>query len=202
MPGLTISVAMSSKAPAWPRSRRPNPSPAARSRAARIVIPAHRYRAARKQRTRRRQAGPPQSKHGHALSFESLNRYHRVPFKCCPSAIRSCRTFPAPCPFSGSKISRGDRRRRAGAEPLRRDAATMPPDRPARHGVIRRRGGGGTTTTRHRVRAAGALRRINAAGSHRSDQRTFSVARPIIARISEMIQKRITICGSAQPFFS
>ncbi len=33
-------------------------------------------------------------------------------------------------------------------------------------------------------------------------QRTFSVARPIIARISEMIQKRITICGSAQPFFS
>ena len=31
---------------------------------------------------------------------------------------------------------------------------------------------------------------------------TFSVARPIIARISEMIQKRITICGSAQPFFS
>ena len=33
-------------------------------------------------------------------------------------------------------------------------------------------------------------------------QRTFSVARPIIARISEMIQKRITIVGSAQPFFS
>ena len=32
--------------------------------------------------------------------------------------------------------------------------------------------------------------------------RTFSVARPIIARMSEMIQKRITICGSAQPFFS
>ena len=32
--------------------------------------------------------------------------------------------------------------------------------------------------------------------------RTFSVARPIIARISEMIQKRITIWGSAQPFFS
>ncbi len=33
-------------------------------------------------------------------------------------------------------------------------------------------------------------------------QRTFSVARPIIARISEMIQNRITIVGSAQPFFS
>ena len=32
--------------------------------------------------------------------------------------------------------------------------------------------------------------------------RTFSVARPIIARMSEMIQKRITICGSFQPFFS
>ncbi len=32
--------------------------------------------------------------------------------------------------------------------------------------------------------------------------RTFSVARPIIARMSEMIQNRITICGSAQPFFS
>jgi hypothetical protein len=32
--------------------------------------------------------------------------------------------------------------------------------------------------------------------------RTFKVARPIIARIKEMIQKRITICGSAQPFFS
>jgi len=33
-------------------------------------------------------------------------------------------------------------------------------------------------------------------------QRTFSVASPISARISEMIQNRITICGSAQPFFS
>ena len=33
-------------------------------------------------------------------------------------------------------------------------------------------------------------------------QRTFSVASPIIARISEMIQKRITMVGSAQPFFS
>ena len=32
--------------------------------------------------------------------------------------------------------------------------------------------------------------------------RTFSVASPIIARISEMIQKRITMVGSAQPFFS
>ena len=32
--------------------------------------------------------------------------------------------------------------------------------------------------------------------------RTLRVARPIIARISEMIQKRITICGSAQPCFS
>ena len=32
--------------------------------------------------------------------------------------------------------------------------------------------------------------------------RTFSVARPIIARISDMIQKRITMVGSAQPFFS
>ena len=31
---------------------------------------------------------------------------------------------------------------------------------------------------------------------------TFSVARPIIARIRLMIQNRITICGSAQPFFS
>jgi hypothetical protein len=33
-------------------------------------------------------------------------------------------------------------------------------------------------------------------------QRTFSVANPIIARIRLMIQNRITICGSAQPFFS
>lgn len=33
-------------------------------------------------------------------------------------------------------------------------------------------------------------------------QRIFSVASPIRARISEMIQKRITICGSCQPFFS
>lgn len=32
--------------------------------------------------------------------------------------------------------------------------------------------------------------------------RTFRVARPMTARISEMIQNRITICGSAQPFFS
>ena len=34
------------------------------------------------------------------------------------------------------------------------------------------------------------------------DHRTLRVARPIRARISEMIQKRITICGSAQPSFS
>ena len=32
--------------------------------------------------------------------------------------------------------------------------------------------------------------------------RSFSVASPIIARISETIQNRITICGSAQPSFS
>jgi hypothetical protein len=32
--------------------------------------------------------------------------------------------------------------------------------------------------------------------------RTLSVASPISARISEMIQNRITICGSAQPCFS
>ena len=32
--------------------------------------------------------------------------------------------------------------------------------------------------------------------------RIFRVAKPIIARMSEMIQKRITICGSFQPFFS
>jgi len=31
---------------------------------------------------------------------------------------------------------------------------------------------------------------------------SLSVASPISARISEMIQNRITICGSAQPFFS
>ena len=32
--------------------------------------------------------------------------------------------------------------------------------------------------------------------------RTFNVARPIIARIRAMIQNRMTICGSDQPFFS
>ena len=31
--------------------------------------------------------------------------------------------------------------------------------------------------------------------------RTFNVASPIRARIHEMIQNRMTICGSAQPFF-
>ena len=35
-----------------------------------------------------------------------------------------------------------------------------------------------------------------------SHQRSFSVASPISARISEMIQKRMTICGSAHPRFS
>lgn len=34
------------------------------------------------------------------------------------------------------------------------------------------------------------------------DQRSFKVASPIRAKINEMIQKRITICGSCQPFFS
>ena len=32
--------------------------------------------------------------------------------------------------------------------------------------------------------------------------RTFKVARPITAKIREMIQKRMTIWGSDQPFFS
>ena len=32
--------------------------------------------------------------------------------------------------------------------------------------------------------------------------RTFNVASPMIANISEIIQKRMTICGSVQPFFS
>ena len=36
----------------------------------------------------------------------------------------------------------------------------------------------------------------------RPAHRSFSVARPTIARIEEMIQKRMTIVGSAQPFFS
>ena len=36
----------------------------------------------------------------------------------------------------------------------------------------------------------------------RHDHRSFSVARPMTARISETIQKRMTICGSAQPSFS
>ena len=31
------------------------------------------------------------------------------------------------------------------------------------------------------------------------DQRSFSVERPASASITEMIQKRITICGSVQP---
>lgn len=39
-------------------------------------------------------------------------------------------------------------------------------------------------------------------GRARCAQRSLRVERPIRARISEMIQKRITICGSAQPFFS
>ncbi len=33
-------------------------------------------------------------------------------------------------------------------------------------------------------------------------QRSFSVASPISARINEMIQNRMTICASPQPFFS
>ncbi len=36
----------------------------------------------------------------------------------------------------------------------------------------------------------------------REGYRTFSVARPIIARMREMIQKRMTMVLSAQPFFS
>lgn len=39
-------------------------------------------------------------------------------------------------------------------------------------------------------------------GTKGPPQRTLSVASPIIARISEMIQNRITMVGSAQPFFS
>ena len=40
------------------------------------------------------------------------------------------------------------------------------------------------------------------AAFYASQQRSFSVASPISARIREMIQNRITICGSAQPRFS
>lgn len=38
--------------------------------------------------------------------------------------------------------------------------------------------------------------------ARRESYLTFNVASPIIARINEMIQNRITIVGSAQPFFS
>ena len=34
------------------------------------------------------------------------------------------------------------------------------------------------------------------------DHRSFSVERPASASITEMIQNRITICGSVQPFCS
>jgi hypothetical protein len=35
-----------------------------------------------------------------------------------------------------------------------------------------------------------------------TDHRSFSVERPASASITEMIQNRITICGSVQPFCS
>ena len=43
---------------------------------------------------------------------------------------------------------------------------------------------------------------INIQAQRLTAYRTLSVARPIIARMSEIIQNRITICGSAHPFFS
>ena len=39
-------------------------------------------------------------------------------------------------------------------------------------------------------------------GDDRRHHRTFNVASPISASTKEMIQKRMTICGSDQPFFS
>ena len=38
--------------------------------------------------------------------------------------------------------------------------------------------------------------------NHLRSYRNFSVARPAIARIQEMIQNRMTIVGSSQPFCS
>ncbi len=54
----------------------------------------------------------------------------------------------------------------------------------------------GTPQSHHRVAAPG--KQIGRKSAHR----IFSVARPTRARIIETIQKRITIVGSAQPFFS
>ena len=56
-----------------------------------------------------------------------------------------------------------------------------------------------TQTTGHSGRTAAT---VGQQSGVKGRYRTFSVASPIIARISEMIQNRITICGSAQPFFS
>jgi hypothetical protein len=61
---------------------------------------------------------------------------------------------------------------------------------------------------RHQPRRDGAPDAAIAARHQRgrsvgsSHHRSFKVASPISARISEMIQNRITTCGSAQPFFS
>ncbi len=55
------------------------------------------------------------------------------------------------------------------------------------------------------VAGDGGVHAVGGHGAVRSGAlpyRTFNVASPIIARISEMIQKRMTICGSAQPRFS
>ena len=46
--------------------------------------------------------------------------------------------------------------------------------------------------------AASGMTTEGAQGDHRS----FSVERPASASITEMIQNRITICGSVQPFCS
>ena len=59
---------------------------------------------------------------------------------------------------------------------------------------------------KNRIQNWGHLRNHRSAFTHplswAGHQRTFSVASPIIARINAMTQKRITICGSDQPFFS
>ena len=66
------------------------------------------------------------------------------------------------------------------------------PDAPTTSPLTRKRAGG------RGERRGGRENTITATLDHRS----FSVERPASASITEMIQNRITICGSVQPFCS
>ena len=106
------------------------------------------------------------------------------------SALSSPAITSAPPAFSAWQL--------ASPEPPRPNTATVLPAKEVTGIMICRHSGARSTNPESNPIAARGPGMTEIARHHRS----FSVERPASASITEMIQNRITICGSVQPFCS